>query len=223
MGRRIKFFTVLVMAYRLASAGQGLASQGSTAQSQDVAGAISSGTLIQVELSKDVDAKKAHSGDEVRTKLWADVRAGDNIILPKKTLIVGHVAEAQARTKANPESKLTIAFDKAVLKNGSEIPLHAVIERVQLSPLALAAAGKDNSQLYSANPGSTTNIAMPAQLPEPGRGGPEDQTPSPGPTNVRDPNIGVQQDTSRALTMLSNRKEDVKLKHFATLDLRICH
>jgi hypothetical protein len=205
-------------------AGRGLALQSTSDRpSHSTDTAIIPGTLLQVEIGKDVDARKAHSGDIFRTRLWADVRSGDKIVLPRKAIIIGHVVQAQPRTKANPQSTLTIAFDKATLKDGSELPLHAVVERVQLSPLALSSAGKDESQLYSANPGSTTNIAMPAQLPEPGKGGADGQVQVPGPTNVRDPNIGIQQEPSGTNTALTCSKEDVKLKHFATLDIRITH
>lgn len=222
MPGRIRFAAVLIITcFFCGFLGWGLESQNpSGGPSHATDDAIAPGTLLQVEISKDIDAKKAHPGDIFRTKLWADVRSGDKVILPKKTVIVGHVVEAQPRTQATPESKLSIAFDKAVLKDGSERPLHAVVERVQLSPLALSSPGKDDARLYSANPGSTTNIAMPAQLPEAGKGGPDDQLPVPGPTNVRDSNIGIQQDPSGTNTILSS-KEDVKLKHFATLDLRV--
>jgi hypothetical protein len=86
--------------------------------------------------------------------------------------------------------------------------------------MAVAAAGKNDSALYSPSPGSTTNIAMPAQLPEAGQGGPDGQLPAPGPTNVRDPDISVQPGPAGA-TVLASTKQDVKLKHYATLDLRI--
>jgi hypothetical protein len=182
---------------------------------------ITPGTVIQVEMSKDVDAKKAHPGDTFQAKLWNDIRVGDKVVVPKKSAIVGHVVEAQPRGKGGPESRLTIAFDKALVKGGAEIPLHGAVERVQLSPMAVAAAAKGGTQLYSPNPGSTTNIAMPAQMPEAGKGGTDDQLPAPGPTNVRDPNISLQKDASGTQTTLTDNKEDVKLKHYATLDVRI--
>src|SRR5215472_1846368 len=89
-----------------------------------MASKITPGTLAQVEVSGDIDVKKAHAGDVFRTRLWDDVRgANGQVILPGKTVIVGHVVDCQPRTKDNPESKLTLAFDKAVLKDGSELPL----------------------------------------------------------------------------------------------------
>jgi hypothetical protein len=185
---------------------------------------IDSGTLIQVEMNSDVDAKKAHAGDIFRTRLWEAVRSGDKVILPPKTIVIGHVVDAMPRTKDNPESRLTIAFDKAVLKDGSELPLHGVVARVQLSAMAVAAAADANARSYNPGlvPGSTTNVAMPTQLPLPGEGGDKNQLANLGPTNIRDTNILVEADTSGTLTVFrSAAKADVKLKHFATLDVQI--
>ena len=187
---------------------------------------IDPGTLIQVEMNSDIDAKKAHAGDIFRARLWDAVRNGDKVILPQKTIVVGHVVEAQPRTKDNPESKLTIAFDKAVLKDGSELPLRGVVARVQLSAMAAAAAADTNSHSYNqgVSPGSTTNIAMPAQLPLPGEGGDKNQLAALGPTNIRDTNILCEADASGELTVFrSATKADVKLKHYATLDVQITH
>jgi hypothetical protein len=178
---------------------------------------LSPGMLLQVEMSGDVDAKKAHPGDIFRTRLWDDVRSGDKMVLPKKTIIVGHVVAVQPRSKENQESKLTIAIDKALLKDGSEIPVHGVVERVQISSVAMAAAAT-NGRSYNPgmNPGSTTNVAMPSQ----GQAAQSDQ--SPGPTNIPDTNIAVRKDASGKLTVVSsNNKDDVKLKRFATLDVRV--
>ncbi|HKV95805.1 MAG TPA: hypothetical protein VJW20_24905 [Candidatus Angelobacter sp.] len=174
------------------------------------------GPIIQVEMNSDVDVKKAHPGDVFRTRVWEDVRSGDKVVLPQKTIIVGHVVAAQPRTKENPDSKLTIAFDKAVLKNGSELPLHGIVERVELSSMAVAAADR-NSPSYNSglNPGSTTNVAMPNS------GGADQQQIAPGPTYIRDSSIALQGDASGNTVLTSTTKADVKLKHFATLDVRI--
>lgn len=186
---------------------------------------ISPGTLIQVEMNSDIDVKKAHAGDLFRARLWDAVRSGDKVVLPQKTIIVGHVVEAHPRTKDNPESKLTIAFDKAVFKDGSELPLRGVVVRVQLSQMAVAAAAS-NAPSYNPgiSPGSTTNVAMPTQLPLPGEGGDKNQLAGAGPTNIRDTNILSEGDASGTLTVFrSAAKADVKIKHFATLDMQITH
>jgi len=187
---------------------------------------IAPGTLLQVEVLTDVDAKKAHAGDIFKTRLWNDVRTGDKVFLPQKTILLGHVVAAQPHTKDNPESTLIVAFDKAILKSGAELPLRGVVERVQLSQMAMAAAAGANGPSYNPglNPGSTTNIAMPAQQPQPGEGPHQDQGLTPGPTNVRDPNVTLQADPSGNQTVItSGNKSDAKLKKFATLDVRVTH
>jgi hypothetical protein len=181
---------------------------------------LASGTLLLVELGSDLDVKKAHAGDPFRARIWGNVRSGDKIILPEKSMLVGHVVAAQPRSKDNPESKLTVAFDKAVLKDGSEIPLRGVVERVELSNMAVAAATDRNAPSYNQapNPGSTTNIAMPAQQ------SPDSPQVGLGPTNVRDTTLAATPDPATSQTVLtSTNKNDVKLKHFATLDVRITH
>ena len=175
------------------------------------------GPIIQVEMNSDIDVKKAHAGDIFKTRVWEDVRSGDKVVLPQKTIIIGHVVAAQPRTKENPDSRLTIAFDKAILKNGSELPLHGIVERVELSQMAVAAATDRNSPSYNQgfNPGSTTNIAMPNS------GGADQQQIAPGPTYIRDSSIALRGDASGNTALTSTTKAEVKLKHFATLDVRV--
>lgn len=61
---------------------------------------IAPGTVIPVELTKGVDAKKAKTGDEVDAKVTQDLKAGNGeVVVPKDTKVVGHVTEAQARNK----------------------------------------------------------------------------------------------------------------------------
>ena len=62
-------------------------------------------------MNSDIDVRKAHVGGIFADQAMGSVRSGDKVILPQKTIIVGHVVEAKPRTKDNPESRLTIAFD----------------------------------------------------------------------------------------------------------------
>jgi hypothetical protein len=113
-------------------------------------GALSSGTTLQAELSKTLDAKKAKPGDEVTAKLTQDVKENGKIVLHKGSKLVGHVTEAQAKSKENAESKLGVIFDKAVLKGGEEMAFNGVIQAVA-PPVqgALSVAGDENSSLAS--------------------------------------------------------------------------
>lgn len=113
-------------------------------------GALSSGTTLQAELSKSLDAKKAKPGDEVTAKLTQDVKENGKVVLHKGSKLVGHVTEAQAKSKENAESKLGVVFDKAVLKGGEEMAFSGVIQAVA-PPVqgALSIAGDENSSLAS--------------------------------------------------------------------------
>src|SRR5215831_15360919 len=129
-----------------AGAGGGIAVSNDSATGPG--GALSSGTTLQAELSKSLDAKKAKPGDEVDAKLTQDVKENGKVVLHKGSKLVGHVTEAQAKSKENAESKLGVVFDKAVLKGGQEMAFNGVIQAVA-PPVqgALSVAGDENSSL----------------------------------------------------------------------------
>jgi len=92
---------------------------------------IAPGSVIPVSLTKTIDAKKVKTGDEVIAKVTQDMKtdAGE-VVVPKDTKFVGHVTQAQARNKEQKESQVGITFDRAVLKNGSEIQMPMAIQAV---------------------------------------------------------------------------------------------
>ncbi len=106
---------------------------------------IAPGSVIPVQLTKTVDAKKAKTGDQVVATVTQDMKTNSgDVIVPKDTKILGHVTEAQARNKEQKESQLGIAFDHAVVK-GNESPLpmsiQAIIAPPQTSPEAAGGGG----------------------------------------------------------------------------------
>jgi hypothetical protein len=96
---------------------------------------IPPGLVIPVQLLKSIDAKKAKTGDEVTTKVTQDMKnnAG-TIVVAKDTQILGHVTEAQARSKEQKESHLTIVFDHAVSNNGEQIQTPMSIQAIVAAP-----------------------------------------------------------------------------------------
>src|SRR4029077_3010540 len=119
-----------------------------TAGAGNASAALRSGTTLQAGRTKPLDAKKAKSGDEVSAKVTQDVKSNGKVVLHKGSKLVGHVTEAQAKSKENAESKLGIVFDKAVLKGGQEVAFNGVIQAVA-PPVqgALSVAGDENSSL----------------------------------------------------------------------------
>ncbi len=94
---------------------------------------LAEGTSFHTTLEKPVDARKCKPGDEVVAKNTENVKSNGQVIIPKGSKLVGHVTQVQAASKGQSSSQVGIAFDRVVLKNGSEVPMTASIQ-------ALAAA-----------------------------------------------------------------------------------
>jgi hypothetical protein len=92
---------------------------------------IAPGSVIPVQLTKNIDAKKVKNGDEVEAKVSEDLKAGNGeIVVPKNTKIIGRITEAQARNKEQKESEVGIAFDRAVMANGAALTMPMSIQAI---------------------------------------------------------------------------------------------
>src|ERR1700678_2847036 len=119
---------------------QSVATASPTGQSAKIA----PGSVIPVELTKTVDAKKAKTGDEVVARVTQDMKASSGeVLVAKDTKIMGHVTAAQPRTKEQKESELGIAFDHAMTKTG-EMQQPMSIQAI-IAPLNNAAGGDPGS------------------------------------------------------------------------------
>jgi hypothetical protein len=123
-------------------------------------GALSSGTTLQAELTKSIDAKKAKQGDEVTARLTQDVKSSSQVVLHKGTKLVGHVTEAQAKTKDNGESRLGVVFDKAILKGGQEMGFNSVIQALAAPVQGSLSATADDGGNLGSGMGTGTGGAM---------------------------------------------------------------
>ena len=105
-------------------------SPAAAAKAPTSADAPQSGTILSVELSKSLDAKKAKANDRIEAKTATDLLAHGLIVVPRNTKIVGHVTEAKARSKASPDSMIGITFDLMLLKDGREVPLQVAVQAI---------------------------------------------------------------------------------------------
>jgi hypothetical protein len=110
---------------------------------QTTAPRFAPGTVIPVELTQSIDAKKVKTGDGVEARVTQDLKAGNGqVIVPKDTKVMGHVTEAQPRNKEQKESQVGIVFDRAVMKNGSDLALPMSIQAI-IGPAALNPASNN--------------------------------------------------------------------------------
>src|SRR6266852_3548029 len=142
------------------ASGNGSASTSASANAGKSSADISSGTKIDATLANSLDVKKNKPGDKVEARTAQDVKQDGKVVLKKGTRLVGHVTEAQARTKDQTQSQLGIAFDHALTNNGQEIPLNATIQALAASQSsAAAAAGPDDSAASGGGLGSASGGA----------------------------------------------------------------
>lgn len=118
-------------------------SAGAAAQNGQGNAALASGTTFNAELSSPVDSKKCKPGDAVNGKTTEAVKAEGRTVIPRGSKLVGHVTQASARAKGEAESSLGIVFDKAILKNGEEIPLNVAIQAMASAQSSASAAGSE--------------------------------------------------------------------------------
>jgi hypothetical protein len=111
-------------------------SSSAAAQANHTNAGLASGITFNAALNTPIDSKKAKASDSVIAHTTESVKSDGKTVLPKGTKLVGHVTQASARAKGDSESSLAIAFDHAILRNGSEVPLSVVIQA-----LASAQAG----------------------------------------------------------------------------------
>jgi hypothetical protein len=126
--------------------------------------AVPPGTTVLVELTKPIDAHKAKPGDEVVAKVTEDIKSDNKVVLPKGSKVMGKVTQAQGRAKGQDESVLGLAFDSAVLKDGTQVPISFTIQAIANSSAAMAQAALEAQ-------GASTSISMANNAPGGGAAG----------------------------------------------------
>ena len=145
-----------VQAGKTQAQGSGSASAASAASAQNgqTNASLGSGAAINAELTTPVDSKKAKPGDPVAARTTEPAKSNGKTVIPKGCKLVGHVTQASSRAKGDSESALGIVFDKAILKNGQEVPLNVAIQALASAQSAAVASGGNDTGIMSGAGGS---------------------------------------------------------------------
>jgi hypothetical protein len=119
------------------------------AQSHAAANQASS---VSAELTKNINSKNAKVGDEVVARTTSAAQLSDGTRLPKGTRLLGKVTEARAKSSSDHDSKLGFTFDRALLHDGRQIPIHTVLQSVSAPMNAAAMADMSQDSGLSAAP-----------------------------------------------------------------------
>lgn len=99
------------------------------AQAAQAAAAIGHGAF-PVKITKTLDSSKLKEGDAVEAETSGSFKLPDGTLVPKGSKMTGHVTAAKARSKGDPESQLTVAFDKLNILNGKQLTLKGTVQAV---------------------------------------------------------------------------------------------
>lgn len=107
---------------------------------------------FSAELTHSLNSKNAKVGDEViaRTTSKAQLAGGEK--LPKGTKLIGKVTEVRPKSSAEHDGHLAFAFDRAVLRDGREIPIHAALDSISAPANVAAMAGGSDEFAAGAAP-----------------------------------------------------------------------
>lgn len=185
---------------------------------------IAPGSVIPVQLSKTIDSKKVKPGDEVAAKVTEDMTSQNGqVIVPKDTQVIGHVTEAQARTKQQKESELAIAFDQAVMKNGTGLHLPMSIQAV-IAPAPPTSESQNAGQTASPpggmGPGSMPSEPLPTDNPPEKNQRPPITGKTQGVVGFSNLNLAAAGNTKDG-SVISSTKSNVKLESGTLLLLRV--
>ncbi len=134
-----------VQADKSGAAASSNTSTSTSAKAGHSSASLSGGTAMNATLSQPVDAKKNKPGDQVTAKTTEATKSEGKVVIPKGSKLIGHVTECKQRSKEEKESVLGIVFDKAILKNGEEIPLNVTIRALAAAQTAAASSvGSDD-------------------------------------------------------------------------------
>src|SRR5262249_32546516 len=112
-------------------------------------------TVIAV-LSETLDAKTASVGQEVVLDTSVDVRAHNEVIIPKGSRIIAQVAGGETKGRNEQKSFLVIRIKKVVIEKGLKIPLQAIIAAIAAPPSSLE-SDPTYAMMHSNEPKMTTS------------------------------------------------------------------
>jgi hypothetical protein len=192
------------------------------------------GTTICVALANSIDARKAKAGDAITARVTLPVLSHGKVIIANDAKITGHVTLVKTRSHNNDESEIGIVFDRAVLKDGSELPLSLTVQAIgRNSQSTTEITGQDP---YGPNVGtaptprqpSFPGRPQPAEPPQPVRPDADPQnaqrpvldTGSHGAIGLPDVTLTESSDAASGSMVMSSKK-NVKLDNGTEIILRV--
>jgi len=121
-------------------------------------GAFAGLVSVNVSLKGKVSSRDAKAGQIVTTTLETPATVGGTV-LPRGTMLTGHVVDVIKHNKETPDGLISILFDQAKPKKGDPINIHASIFKIMLSEANLHAQITDTASGMRGAAGTDMNTA----------------------------------------------------------------
>jgi hypothetical protein len=114
------------------------------------------GTTFNATLDDTLDTRKTRAGDPITAEIVEDVNYERCMIFPKGTKVAGHIVRVTSAGRGKAGSAIFVQFDKAVMKDGQEVMLHAGIQA--LAAGSIAADSKSTTSAPRALPAEEASV-----------------------------------------------------------------
>jgi hypothetical protein len=116
-----------------------------------------------VIISKTLDSSKLKIGDPFDVETAGTFKLADGTLVPKGSKLVGHVTASKARSKGDPDSQLTLAFEELSISGGKQLVMKGTVQAVYPpaeEPMAPSMATAGTSQGGSGAGASPANVGL---------------------------------------------------------------
>ena len=131
------------------------ASAAGAAHPDDTSANLASGSSVNAVLTKPVDSGRNKPGDPVSAHTTQPAKTEGGTSIPKGSTLIGHVSDARAAADGQAGSSMGIVFEKAVTRDGREIPLRNVgIQAVAAAETSAESTAGDAGAMMGAGGGA---------------------------------------------------------------------
>jgi hypothetical protein len=95
--------------------------------SADLGAQLKGKGLVAKLITKNVNTKKAKAGDPIQVELTQDMKLGDQVVLPKGSVVKGTIAQVTAFSKGKSSGELDLLFDTVVPRSGQQTSTHLIV------------------------------------------------------------------------------------------------
>jgi hypothetical protein len=122
-------------------------------------GAFAGLVSVNVSLKGNVSSRDAKAGQIVMTTVETPATVGGTV-LPRGTMLIGHVVDVIKHSKETPDGLISILFDQAKPKKGEPINIRGSIFKIMLSDANLHAQNTDTASGMRGAAGTDMNTAV---------------------------------------------------------------